>query len=119
MINRKQNTDFGVILTLCLLISFWLCGTGVLLKLAVATLIITALSPVLFTPLSYLWYRLAYLGERFFSLILLAFIFYLLITPVGFFVRLFRRRPCFKQGAESVFVIKNKTYAAEDMEYQY
>ncbi|MDR0749254.1 MAG: hypothetical protein LBF62_06755 [Tannerellaceae bacterium] len=115
MITRKQNTDFGVVLTLALLLIALLCKEDALYKVAVTTLFMTALLPVVYTPLSYLWYGLARLGERFFSAILLAVVFYLLITPVGFCRRRFTKRPCFKKSRESVFVVKDKTYAVQSV----
>ncbi|MDR1557691.1 MAG: hypothetical protein LBS88_11805 [Tannerellaceae bacterium] len=119
MITRKQNTGFGVVLTLALLVIALLCDVDALYRVAVVTLLTTALLPVVYTPLSYLWYGLAGVSERFFSVILLSAVFYLLITPVGFFRRRLTRHPCFKKSRESVFVVKNKTYEARDMEYQY
>jgi hypothetical protein len=119
MISRKQNTDFGVVLTLSLLIIALLCDRDILYKVAVVTLLATALCPVLYTPLSHVWYGLAGWGERVFSIILLALVFYLLITPTGFFRRQFAKQPRFKKSRDSVFVVRNKTYEAGDLLYQY
>ncbi|MDR1919858.1 MAG: hypothetical protein LBQ65_09470 [Tannerellaceae bacterium] len=122
MITRKQNTDLGVVLTLILLvISLW--HEVDLYKVCVTTLLITALFPAVFTPLSYLWYAFARLAERLFSAILLALVFYGLITPIGLVHRVFAKDSLhirhFKKSRESVFVIKDKRYEAEDLEYQY
>lgn len=119
MISRKQNTDFGIVLSLGLLVGALLCSRDELCKAAVVTLLATALCPRAYTPLSYLWYGLAGLCERFFSAILLAAVFYLLVTPVGLVRRSFTRQARFGQGRESVFVVKDKVYEAGDLLCQY
>ncbi len=123
MITKRQNTDFGIVLTLVLLVIAIWQDINVLYKIAVATLLIAALVPVLYTPLSWFWYWLAGFAERLFSVIILFFIFYLIVVPIGLFRRWFAKDTLhlrrFKKGNGSVFSVKNKTYEARDLENQY
>ncbi|MDR1938399.1 MAG: hypothetical protein LBQ73_07865 [Tannerellaceae bacterium] len=122
MVTKKQNTDFGVVLTLILLVTALVCDMD-LYKFCVATLVVTALFPAVYTPLSYVWHAFARLAERLFSAILLAAVFYLVVTPAGLLRRWFAADTlhirCFKKSRESVFEVRNKRYEAEDLEYQY
>jgi hypothetical protein len=125
MISRKQNTDMGILLSLVLLIVGISSGWTVLYKITVAVLLITALFPVVFTPLSRVWYGAARLLERVMSTIILFLIFYLVVTPVGLLRRYIGkdkdalRIRSFQRGHTSVFEIKNKVYKAEDLENQF
>ena len=75
MISRKQNTDVGLVLGLVLLIVGLVSGETLWYKMAVLTLLVTALVPVIYVPLSWLWFGIAQQAERFFSVIILALIF--------------------------------------------
>ena len=75
--------EVGVVLALVLLIAGLVSGALLWCKIAVAVLLITVLVPVVYTPLSWLWFGFARLAERFFSTIILTTIFYLIVTPVA------------------------------------
>jgi hypothetical protein len=119
MSSRKQDTDFGIVLSLALLAAALLWRIDGLYKAAAGALLATALWPGVYAPLACLWRGLAGLCERFFAAILLAAVFYLLVTPVGLLRRLFAKQARFGQGRESVFEVKDKTYQAGDLLYQY
>ncbi|MDR2058147.1 MAG: hypothetical protein LBP83_07715 [Dysgonamonadaceae bacterium] len=120
---KKQNIEFGIVSTLVLLVIDAICETAVLRKTAIFTLLITALFPVLYTPFSFLWYKLARIFETVLSSLLLAVIFFLLVTPLGFLRRWLSKDTLqirgFKKGTGSVFVVRNKTFETSDLEYQY
>ena len=123
MITKKQNIDFGVVLTLALLIIALWCKVDVLFRVCVITLLITALFPVLYTPFAWLWYKLAYIAEMVFSKILLFVVFFLLVTPVGLLRRWFAKDNLhlkkFGKTKESTFVVKERTYDKESLENQF
>lgn len=123
MISRRQNMEMGVVLTLVLLVVGLISGEIFWYKIAVSALLVTALIPVVYTPLSRLWFGFARLAERFFSIIILTLIFYLIVTPIALLRRCFfedtLRLRNFGKGGSSVFIIKDKTYQAEDLEKQY
>jgi hypothetical protein len=122
-ISRKQHADFGVVLSLALLIAGIVYDVAVLYKVAVALLFIVLLSPVLFTPLSYLWYGLARGLEKGVSRLVLVFVFYVVVTPVGVLRRGLGkdslRLKDFGKSRRSVFVMRNKTYEKEDLVKQF
>lgn len=123
MISRRQNMEVGVVLALVLLIVGLVSGALLWCRIAVAVLLITVLVPIIYTPLSWLWFGFARLAECFFSTIILILIFYLIVTPVAVLRRWLSGDAlslhCFKKDAQSVFVTKDKTYKAEDLEKQY
>ncbi len=123
MITRKQNTDFGMVLTLVLLIcGIWL-RYDALFIVSIGTLAVSILFPVLYTPFSFLWYGLASILERVFSTLLLVVLFCLLVTPVALLRRWFSkdsmRIRSFKKGTGSVFLEKETTYQSTDLENQF
>ena len=123
MISRRQNTDVGVVLGLALLVVGLVSGGTVWYQIAVLALLVTGLVPVIYTPLSWLWFGFALLVELLFSAIILTLIFYLIVTPMALLRKLFFKDilclRSFKKGVGSVFVMRNKIYKAEDMENQF
>ena len=123
MISRRLNSEVGAVLSLVLLIAGVVSENLLWNKLAGLILLLTVLIPVVFTPLNRLWFSFGWLVERFFSMIILMLVFYLIVTPVAWLRRVFcddaLRLRAFKKDESSVFVIKDKTYSAEDLEKQY
>jgi hypothetical protein len=64
----------------------------------------------------YLWMKLAYLLNLVFSNLLLTLVFYLILTPIAFLYRLFRRQDALllKRNPGSTFFIKQRTFNADD-----
>lgn len=123
MISRKQNVDVGVILSLILLIIGWISGNMIWFRIAVPVLLATALIPVIYMPLSWLWCGFTRLTERLFTTVLLTLIFYLVVTPVALLRRCISKDSLhlysFRKGRDSMFVVKDKTYKTDDLEKQY
>jgi hypothetical protein len=122
-ISRRQHVDFGVVLSLVLLIAGIVYDTPVLYKTAAVLLFIVLLFPVLFTPLSYLWYGLAGVLEKGVSRLVLVAVFYFVVTPVGVLRRWLGKDNLrlneFGKSRDSVFVTRNKTYIKEDLAKQF
>ncbi len=123
MITKKQNTDFGIVLALALIIAGLWWGCNILFSVAAMVLLTVILLPVVFTPLSFLWYGLASILERAVSVVILTVIYFILVTPVGLLRRWFAKDAMqvrsFKKGKPGVFIVKDKTYGPEDMKNQY
>lgn len=123
MVSKKQNTDFGIVMALALLVAGTICHIHILYSVTIVSLLITVLVPVFYTPFSWLWFKLAEFIELFFSKIILSVIFYIVVTPLGLLRRWFAKDnlqiQSFKKSNKSVFVIKNTTYKKEDLENQY
>lgn len=123
MIDRKQNTEVGMVLTLVLLVAGLITGLTIWFKVGVCTLLVAVLIPVVYTPLSWGWYGFARLVERVCSRGMLTFIFFLVVTPVALLRRCFSgdtlRLRSFKKQKNSVFIVKEKRYTKEDLDKQY
>ena len=123
MISRRLNSEVGAVLSLVLLIAGMVSENLLWNKLAGLILLLTVLIPVVFSPLTRLWFSFGWLVERFFSMIILMLVFYLIVTPVAWLRRVFcddaLSLRAFKKDESSVFVIKDKTYSAEDLKKQY
>lgn len=123
MVTKKQNIDLGIVLTLVLLVSGLIFNVHLLFRIAVGTLLIAALLPVAYTPLSWVWFRFSTVVERIFSTIILSLIFYLVVTPIGLFRRFFAKDTMhlhdFGKEKKSVFIEKKKSYDKNDIEHQF
>jgi hypothetical protein len=122
-ISRRQHADFGVVLSLALLIAGMVYDVAILYKVAAVLLFIVLLFPALFAPFSYLWYGLAGAMEKGVSRLVLAIVFYLVVTPVGVWRRWLGkdslRLKGFGKGRDSVFASHHKTYTKEDLTKQF
>lgn len=122
-ISKKQNTDFGMVLTLIFLVAGTIRPIHFLYTEAIVSLLITLLLPVVYTPFSWIWFQVSGFLEVLFSTILLSVVFYLVVTPVGFIRRVFAKDHLyirsFKKNKKSVFVVKRTTYQKEDLENQF
>jgi len=123
MITRKQNIDFGIVLTLVLLVTGAIWPLPNLTKIAIVSLLITALMPGLFYPFSWMWFKVAKMAEIFFSIVILSMVFYLVVTPVGLLRRWLSKDNLqirsFRKSTKSVFSKKKVTYKKEDLVNQF
>jgi len=123
MATKKQNTDFGMVLTLALLVTGLIGHIHILYVIAIFTLIVTAQFPVLFDPFSWVWFKFAKFTEMFFSIVVLSVVFYLVVTPIGLWRRWFAKDELllrsFKKNKKSVFIVKDTIYKKEDLENQF
>ncbi len=123
MVTRKQNTDFGMVLTLVLLVVGIFRHIQLLYVLAIFSLLITSLIPMVFTPLSWVWFRVGKIVEICGSMVILTLVFYIVVTPLGLLRKLFAKDELqlrsFKRNKKSVFIVRNTTYQKEDLENQF
>ena len=94
---NKSNKSFGIIFFIVfLIIGFWplINGEGVRIwsiLLSLSFLILGLLNSKILSPLSYSWIKLGIIIGNFISPIIMAIIFYLLISPFGIVMRIFGR----------------------------
>lgn len=123
MMNKRKNTEFGIVLTLVLLVTGLVSGAVIWFKISVFALLVSVLAPVVYTPLSWLWFGFGQLTERWFSSIILTLVFYLVVTPVALFRKSFSedtfRLRSFKKHKNSAFLAKDKTFGKDDLDKQY
>ena len=92
---NKSNKSFGIIFFIVfLIIGFWplINGEGVRIwsiLVSLSFLILGLLNSKILSPLSYSWIKLGIIIGNFISPIIMAIIFYLLISPFGIVMRIF------------------------------
>jgi len=94
---NKSNKSFGIIFFIVfLIIGLWplINGEGVRIwsiLVSLPFLILGILNSRILSPLSYVWIKLGIIMGKFISPIIMAIIFYLLISPFGIVMRIFGR----------------------------
>ena len=121
MVSKKQNTEFGVVASLAMLIvSVW---HKIDLNVYIIILLLASLLfPVIYTPFAWLWFGLAKVLERIMSKVALLLIFVLVITPVGLIRRVFGKDNLHKsrsQMQKNIFENQIHTYKSCDLEKQF
>lgn len=122
MVDRRKNMEFGILAALVLLVVGWFRDLQLSAVISVV-LLITLLFPKLFSPFTWLWFRLGDLLNVVVTKVLLLLIFCIVVTPVGLLRRMLGEDVLclrkFKKDTGSVFVVRNKLYEASDLEKQY
>lgn len=124
MANKTRNREFGILVSLVLLIAAYVCrNQDILHKAAIIALLTALLCPMLYTPFAKVWFRFGELLSWITSFVVLFILYFLVVTPVGRIRRIMRKDTLcihkFKTSRESVFVAENKTYASTDLYKQY
>src|SRR4030043_2269057 len=88
-ITTVKNKDVGLVLALVFLVCFLHFDDRVLIILALSAVLIAIIVPVVLKPLAYIWFGLSELLGTAMSKVLLALIFFLIITPIGIIRRVF------------------------------
>ncbi len=118
-----QDRDTGLAFVLLSLIVIYLAKSYGLLPLPIALLTITMTWPAFFKPLARTWFGLSRVIGTVMSKIILAVIFFGIITPVGVMRRIFGADPMrlkrWKKDDGSVLRIRNSKMEAKDLEQPY
>ena len=94
-VKSSSNRGFGWVFTVVfLVIGVWPLVSGQAIRwwsliVAMVCLVITLAAPALLSPLNKLWLRLGLLMNRIVSPVVLGFMFYVVVTPMGWLMRLF------------------------------
>jgi hypothetical protein len=122
-ITRDQSKDTGMAMTLILLLlnrslrnEAWLIG-------AIVALVIDMIVPQVYRPLAVVWFGLARLIGMLTSRIILSFVFFGVVMPIGLLRRFSGKDPlnlkAFKAGSNSVMKERNRHFVAADLEKPY
>ena len=104
---------FGYVFTLIfVLIGVWPLINGDNLRawslwLALAFLFLSVFKPALLKPLNLLWFRFGLLLHKIVNPVVMAFLFYLTVTPTALLMRIFGKRPLgteFDASADSYWI---------------
>lgn len=116
----KQCNDAGLALVFILLLVALLGRQGWALPAAVACTLLVMTFPAAFRPFAVLWFGLSHAMGAVVSKLLLAVVFFAVVTPVALLRRVLGKDPMrlrlWKAGQDSVFTIRNVTVQAADLE---
>ena len=120
---RDRSRDTGLALVLLLLLAQLATGRRGLVTAAVVVLVVTMTAPLVFRPVSVVWFGFSHLLGTVMSKVLLAVVFYAIVTPVGLVRRLLGhdalRLRAFKAGSASVLHERHHVFAPDDLEKPY
>jgi hypothetical protein len=118
---QSRDTGLAAVLLCLLLTYFW--NLQQCLPLAILLLLVTMIWPGLFRPLAGLWFGLAHVMGAVVSRVVLAILFFVVVTPIGLVRRLLGADPLqikkWKLGSESVFIRRSALIISEDLEKPY
>jgi hypothetical protein len=118
-----RSRDTGLALVLLLLIADLSTGRRAFATAALVVLVVAMTAPLVFRPLSVVWFGLSNLLGAVMSKVLLAAVFYLVVTPVGVVRRLLGhdtlRLRAFKAGDGSVLHPRHHVFVPDDLEKPY
>jgi len=120
---RDRSRDTGLALVLLLLIAHAATRRDGFATAAIVVLVAAMTVPLLFKPASVVWFGFSHLLGTVMSKVLLAVVFYLIVTPIGLVRRLFGhdslRLRAFKAGDASVMHPRAHVYVPDDLEKPY
>jgi hypothetical protein len=120
---KDQAKDTGMAMVLiCLLLGYW-GKFPKFLPVSVALLLIIMIWPNAFRPLGTLWFGLSHVLSSVVSRVLLTVVYFLVVTPVGLIRRLTGadslKLKQWKQGRDSVFIVREGVIQGKDLENPY
>ncbi|MDR1483438.1 MAG: hypothetical protein LBT09_01295 [Planctomycetaceae bacterium] len=128
-ITLKKANDTGQALVLLCLIIFLFTSCSVFVVAGLIILLVNMICPIVFKPVALLWFGLAEILGVFVSRIVLTIVFVLLVIPVGF-VRILLGQDTLQlkkwkqnhekdDGNDSVFIVRDHKYSADDIRNPY
>lgn len=119
-ITADQCKDTGLAIILIALLVVWAKQSTTLVAPTIGVLILTMAAPKLLTPLARLWFALSHWLGEFASTVLLSIVFFVVVTPVGLLRKWSGKDAMglrlWKAGQQSVFVRRDHTVTAADLE---
>ena len=123
-IDKYKNIEIGILLSLLLAVVGLYTFQFLYYKLILVILVFTILIPGIFYPISFVWFSLAIYVEKITSTLILACIYFLIVTPIGLFRNIILKAGLlglgkFKKGKSSVFITRNIEYKKNDLINQF
>lgn len=120
---RDRSRDTGLALVLLLLIAHAATHRDGFATAAIVVLVAAMTVPLLFKPASIVWFGLSHVLGTVMSKVLLAVVFYVIVTPIGVVRRMLGhdslRLRAFKSGDGSVMRTRGHVFAPGDLEKPY
>jgi hypothetical protein len=118
-ITKKQRVEFGLVTILVATFLAIFLKQIYFVKVAFILTLITIIIPIVFYPFAAIWFGLSKILSAISSRILLTFVFFIMVTPVGLFRRLLKKGSMnirqFKKSTKSVMVDRDHAYTARDL----
>ena len=120
---RDRSRDTGLALVLLLLLAHAATRRDGFATAAIAVLVVVMTAPLLFRPASVVWFGFSHVLGTVMSKVLLALVFYAVVTPIGLVRRLqghdSLRLRAFKAGNASVMQPRVHLFVPGDLEKPY
>ena len=122
-ITEAQARDTGMALVLLCLVAWYARGLNALVIAAMVLHVVNMTSPRLYRPAAVVWFTLSHALGSVASRVLLAIIFFGVVTPIGVIRRMLgadsMQLKAFKAGRGSVMDRRDHTYTGRDIELPY
>lgn len=128
-ITKSQVSDSGLaLLFICLLAATIFCKTNTLAKdnltIAATFLVLLLMTlPSLIKPFAFIWLNFSLLLGSFMSKVILTIVFYCVLCPMGFLLKVFKKDPLkikqFKSSTHSVFTNRNHRFTPDDLKHPF
>jgi hypothetical protein len=120
---KEQAKDTGMAMVLiCLLLGYW-GKFPKFLPVSLVLLLITMIWPNAFRALATLWFGLSHLLSSVVSRVVLTIVYFLVVTPIGLIRRATGADSLqlkkWKQGQDSVFIVRQGAIQGKDLENPY
>jgi hypothetical protein len=120
---KDQSRDTGMAMVLLLLLIYLKTRREGWLYSAMVLHIVNMIVPRIFAPVAVLWLGLSHILGTVMSKVLLSILFFAVVTPIGRLRRMFGKDSLklreFKAGTESVMLVRNHLFVAQDIEKPY
>jgi hypothetical protein len=117
---RDQARDTGMALVLVSLIVFFVTREIRYVTIATGLLLLDMIAPALFKPAAKVWFGLSHVMGTVMSKILLALVFFLVLTPMGLLRAMLGKDPMrvrqFKKDTTSAFRVRDHAFTPADIE---
>lgn len=122
-ITKDQSRDTGMAIVLLLLLLDIHMKREWALVMAIVLHVVNMTVPMVYAPVAVLWFGLSELLSTVASKILLSILFFGVVTPIAIYRRLIGkdalRLRSFRAAGESVMVVRNHLFVAQDIEKPY
>ncbi|MEE9430625.1 MAG: SxtJ family membrane protein [Melioribacteraceae bacterium] len=119
-ISKKQAVDTGLAMMLISFIVAYFTGKTFYLNLMLPVLLIIMIYPKMLYPFAVVWLSLSKILGTFISKIILTFVFFIMVVPMGLFRKILGKDSLqlkdFKKDKTSVFKTRNYNFSSEDLE---
>ncbi|MEN7548109.1 hypothetical protein AAG747_09315 [Rapidithrix thailandica] len=122
-VTKEQCKDTGMAMVLLALIAVLFFKQSYGLQVALVLLLVDMILPKIFYPVAIVWFSLSNILGAVMSRVLLTLIYLAVVLPMGLLRKLMQKDSLqlkgWKQGSQSVFVNRDHSFSAADLEKPY